>query len=62
MRHIFAKICVERDPTAAFAVSRVLGHSSLATTSAHYLGTESKAAGRYIDTLLDKARYGEKGK
>lgn len=53
VRHIIAKICRERDPTSAFAVSRVLGHASLNTTNAHYLGTESKAAGRFVDRLLE---------
>ncbi|TVR07176.1 MAG: hypothetical protein EA385_13555, partial [Salinarimonadaceae bacterium] len=56
VRHIIAKICLELDPASAFAVSRLLGHTSLSTTSAHYLGTESKAAGRFVDKLLDKAR------
>jgi integrase len=58
IRHAIAKICVERDPGAAFAVSRVLGHSSLTTTTSHYLGTESKAAGRHVDKLLAVAKYG----
>ncbi|MDF2810693.1 MAG: hypothetical protein K0S56_1724, partial [Microvirga sp.] len=42
-RHTIAKIGVESDPGAYLSVSRVLGHSSLATTGAHYLGTEAKA-------------------
>ena len=51
-RHAIAKIAVERDPGAYLSVSRVLGHTSLDTTMAHYLGTESKAAGRHLDRLL----------
>ena len=55
-RHAIAKIAVERDPGAYFSVSRVLGHTSLDTTMAHYLGTESKAAGRHLDRLLTDTR------
>jgi integrase len=55
-RHAIAKIAVERDPGAYLSVSRVLGHSSLDTTMAHYLGTESKAAGRHLDRLLTAAK------
>jgi integrase len=51
-RHAVAKIAVEADPGAYLAVSRVLGHITLDTTMGHYLGTESKAAGRHVDTLL----------
>ncbi|KLK92653.1 hypothetical protein AA309_13270 [Microvirga vignae] len=55
-RHAIAKIAVEADPGAYLAVSRVLGHTTLDTTMGHYLGTESKAAGRHVDRLLDEAR------
>jgi integrase len=59
-RHVIAKIAVEADPGAYFAVSRVLGHASMTTTMGHYLGTESKAAGKHLDKLLsgvkDKAK------
>jgi integrase len=48
-RHVIAKIAVEADPGAYFAVSRVLGHASMTTTMGHYLGTESKAAGKHLD-------------
>ncbi|MDX2027190.1 MAG: tyrosine-type recombinase/integrase [Alphaproteobacteria bacterium] len=56
LRHAIAKIAVEQNPDAYLAVSRVLGHSSLETTMAHYLGTETKAAGRHLDRLLVQAR------
>ena len=55
-RHAIAKIAVERDPGAYLSVSRVLGHTSLDTTMAHYLGTDSKAAGRHLDRLLTETR------
>ncbi len=56
IRHIVAKIAVERDPGAYVAVSRVLGHTTLDTTMAYYLGTETKAAARHIDRLLEDAK------
>jgi len=55
-RHAIAKIAVEADPGAYLAVSRVLGHTTLDTTLGHYLGTESKAAGRQVDKLLEEAK------
>jgi integrase len=55
-RHAIAKIAVEADPGAYLAVSRVLGHSTLDTTMAHYLGTEGKAASRHLDRLLEGAK------
>jgi integrase len=55
-RHAIAKIAVEADPGAYLAVSRVLGHTTLDTTMGHYLGTESKAAGRHVDKLLTEAK------
>jgi integrase len=54
-RHAIAKIAVERDPGAYLAVSRMLGHTTLDTTMAHYLGTEGKAAARHLDRLLAEA-------
>jgi integrase len=55
-RHTIAKIAVEADPGAYLAVSRVLGHTRLDTTMGHYLGTETKAAGRHVDRLLDEVK------
>ena len=55
-RHAIAKIAIEADPGAYLPVSRVLGHTTLDTTMGHYLGAETKAAGRYVDRLLDEAK------
>lgn len=55
-RAAMGKIVVEQDPSSYLAVSRVLGHASLDTTMAHYLGTESKAAARHMDRLLSNAK------
>jgi integrase len=55
-RHAIAKIAVEADPGAYLAVSQVLGHTTLDTTMGHYLGTESKAAGRHVDRLLNETK------
>lgn len=51
-RHALAKIVVEKDPALYPVVSRHLGHSRLSMTMAHYLGTETRAAGRHLDRLL----------
>ena len=53
-RHALGKIAIERNPDAIFTVSRVLGHKSINTTLSHYLGTESKAAGKHLDSILNK--------
>lgn len=53
-RHAIAKITTDADPGAYLAVSRVLGHTTLDTTMAHYLGAGTKASGRYVDRLLGK--------
>lgn len=59
VRHIIGKIAVERDPGSYLAVSRVLGHSTLDTTMTHYLGSETKAAGKHLDGILTKAKKGK---
>ncbi|KAB0269200.1 hypothetical protein [Microvirga brassicacearum] len=51
---------MERDPGAYLAVSPVLGHTSLDTTMAHYLGTEARAAARHLDRLLTEAEEDSK--
>ena len=56
IRDIVAKILVERDPAAYGAVTTLLGHASDSTTRAHYLGSETKAAGKYLDGIMRKAR------
>lgn len=53
-RHIIAKIIAERAPEHLHDVSRMLGHKSMRTTYASYLGTEGPAASRRIAALLRK--------
>ena len=55
-RHATAKILVEKDPAMYAAVSRHLGHRSMSTTLASYLGTETRAAGRRLNRILREAR------
>lgn len=55
-RHAVAKIAVERDPGAYLTMSRMMGHTTINTTLAHYLGTETKAAARHMDSLLQRAK------
>ena len=45
---------VERRPELAFDVSRRLGHKSMNTTYQSYLGTETPAASRRINALLQE--------
>lgn len=52
-RHIVAKIVVERRPEMIFDVSRRLGHKRVGTTYGAYLGTETPAASRRINELLE---------
>ena len=58
-RHIISKIVIERHPELALDVSRRLGHKSLRTTYASYLGTETPAASRRINALLAGVRDGK---
>lgn len=55
-RHAIAKIVTDADPGAYLPVSRVLGHTTLDTTMAHYLGAGTKASGRYLDELLSETK------
>jgi integrase len=55
-RHAIGKIIIERNPEMYVAFSRHLGHRSIDTTLGSYLGTETRAASRRINRLLDKAR------
>lgn len=52
MRHIGAKIYLERYPHAYEVVRRVLGHKSMDTTTQFYTGFESKAAARHFDEVI----------
>ncbi len=55
-RHATSKIVVERNPEMYVAVSRRLGNKSINTTLGSYLGTETRAASRQINRILDQAR------
>lgn len=55
-RHIIAKIIAERAPEMLADVSRMLGHKSMNTTYQSYLGTETPAASRRINKLLQDTR------
>lgn len=61
-RHTIGKIVVERDPGAYAAFSQHVGHKRLDTTLRNYLGTETKAAGRHVNSLLSKALLDAKEK
>ena len=55
-RHIIAKIVAERAPEMLPDLSRRLGHKSINTTYQAYLGTETPAASRRINRLLEATR------
>ena len=59
-RHIIAKIVAERAPEMLPDVSRMLGHKSINTTYQSYLGTETPAASRRINKLLQETRANPK--
>jgi integrase len=52
MRHIAAKIYLERHPGSIEVVRRVLVHESSETTIRHYAGFENKAALRHYDEVI----------
>ncbi len=52
MRHIAAKIYLERHPGSIEVVRRVLVHKSSETTIRHYAGFENKAALRHYDEVI----------
>ena len=55
-RHAIAKIVVERCPEMVPVISRRLGHKSINTTYRAYLGSETRAASRQVNRLLERAR------
>lgn len=57
-RHITAKIVIERDPRLALPLARRLGQRTVDTAIAHYLGSDTVAASRRLNTILDAARAG----
>ena len=52
MRHIAAKIYLERHPGSIEVVRRVLVHKSSETTIRHYAGFENKAALQHYDEVI----------
>lgn len=56
MRHIAAKIFLERHPGSLEVVRRVLVHSSSEITIRHYAGFENKAALRHYDEVILEER------
>jgi integrase len=52
MRHIAAKIYLERHPGSIEVVRQVLVHESSETTIRHYAGFENKAALRHYDEVI----------
>jgi integrase len=59
-RHIVAKLVAERCPEHLHDVSRMLGHKSMRTTFASYLGTEGPAASRRLASILRKAAHDDR--
>ena len=55
-RHFVGKIVMEQDPGMIADISRRLGHKSINTTYGTYLGTETPAASRRINVLLEGMR------
>jgi len=56
MRHITAKLYLDQHPSSYEVVRRVLGHSSIDTTTQHYTGLESKSAIRHFDDTILRQR------
>ena len=52
MRHIGAKMYLERYPHAYEVVRRVLGHASIDTTTRFYTGFKTRAAARHFDEVI----------
>ena len=52
MRHIGAKIYLDEHPGSFEVIRRLLGHSSMDTTTAYYTGFESKAAIKHFDDVI----------
>lgn len=62
IRHALGKIVLERDPSAGLALSRTLGHASFDTTYASYLGTEGKAMGDHVDSIISDVKANPVGR
>jgi integrase len=55
-RHFAAKLQLEAEPGSYEVMRRVLGHTSIATTTRAYAGTESAAAVRHYDKVVERLR------
>ena len=58
-RHIAAKLQLEAEPGSYELVRRVLGHTSIETTTRAYAGTETAAAVRHYDRTIERLRRRE---
>ena len=58
MRHIGAKLFLDRNPGAYEVVRHVLGHSQRSTALDHYTGLETEAALRHYDRVILGIREG----
>lgn len=56
IRHIAAKIYLDRNPGGYATVSRFLNHKSVQTTMKAYTGAETVSAGRHFQSLVSKLR------
>lgn len=61
-RHIAAKLQLEAEPASYENVRRLLGHASLGTTIQAYTGTETAAAVRHYDRIIERLRTGSAGR
>ena len=60
-RHAAGKIFLDQRPGQYEVVRRLLGHKSIATTTAIYTGAESRAAGQLFASVVDDLRGAETG-
>lgn len=56
LRHAGGKLFLDQRPGQYEVVRRVLGHRSMATTTAYYAGAEQRAAGSHFARVLDERR------
>ncbi len=52
MRHLGAKLYLDRNPGAYEVIRRVLGHKRMSTSVNHYTGLETEAAIRHFDAVI----------
>jgi integrase len=56
MRHIAAKLILDRNPGAFEQVKQLLGHAALKTTVSFYAGLDTNRAIRHHDQLIREIR------